>query len=158
MGYNANEIVEFAINIETEGEKFYRKLSTNLNNDEVKELFKYFADQEVVHKETFSKMLDEIADYKPAENYPEEYFVYLKTLSENIVFSAKKFEEVIDNLDNSIAAVEFAIRRELDSILYYYEMRELVSDSQKDTINRIILEEKEHFRKFSDIRDALLKR
>ena len=42
-------------------------------------------------------------------------------------------------------ADDFAIRRELDSILYYHEIKKLVPAAQHGTIEQIIDEERKHY-------------
>ncbi|MDI6726248.1 MAG: hypothetical protein QMD32_04735, partial [Smithellaceae bacterium] len=51
-------------------------------------------------------------------------------------------------------AVDFAIRRELDSILYYHEIRKFLPLSEYDQIEKIIEEERRHFHKLSELKKS----
>ena len=57
--FKSDDVVEFAIRIEENGEKFYRNAEHATTNDAARALFKRLADEEVDHKETFRKMFDE---------------------------------------------------------------------------------------------------
>ena len=150
----ANEVLQFAIRIEENGEKFYRKIAGTSEEEKVKELFAFLADEEVKHKETFEEMLPEIEKYEPPEAYPAEYFTYLRAYADNIVFKADIDKELPEEAD-AIAAIDFGIRRELDSIAYYQETKSFVPKNQQHLIDRIIEEERRHFVQLSELKREL---
>ena len=153
--FNSSEIYQFAIKIEENGEKFYRQMVTKLPDKKVKELFTFLADEEVQHKATFSAMLSKFEDYKPAESYPGEYFAYLKAYADNLVFGFGKFDKDIANIENAESALQFAIGKELDTIMYFQEMKNLVPESERKRINAIIEEERRHVVKLSELKRSL---
>ena len=153
--FNSSEIYQFAIKIEENGEKFYRQMVTKLPDKKVKELFTFLADEEVQHKATFSTMLSKFEDYKPVESYPGEYFAYLKAYADNLVFGFGKFDEDIANIENAESALQFAIGKELDTIMYFQEMKNLVPESERKRINAIIEEERRHVVKLSELKRSL---
>ena len=57
--------------------------------------------------------------------------------------------------DSDIKALELAISAEKDSILFYYELRDLLPHSATSTINRIIAEEKTHLQQLTEIKRKL---
>ncbi|MBC8525252.1 MAG: ferritin family protein [Candidatus Cloacimonetes bacterium] len=150
--FNASEIYQFAIRIEENGEKFYRQMAKKLDEPKVKELFALLADDEVVHKKTFKEMLSQIETYEPPESYPGEYFEYLRAYVDNVLFSINKFDEDVEKIHNALEAIQFAIDKELDSVLYYQEMRNVVLAHQKELIKNIIEEERRHVVKLSEIK------
>ena len=150
--FNASEIYQFAIRIEENGEKFYRKMAKKLDEPKVKELFTLLADDEVVHKKTFKEMLSQIENYEPPESYPGEYFEYLRAYVDNVLFSINKFDEDVEKIHNALEAIQFAIDKELDSVLYYQEIRNVVNTHQKKLIENIIEEERQHVVKLSEIK------
>lgn len=156
MNYNAGEVFQYAIQIEKNGEKFYRELSKKIENEKAKDVFNILADDEIKHKETFEKILSSFEDYQPIESFPEEYFYYLKTFSENLIFSPEQVKNQTDDLSNPVKACEFGMRREVDSILYYYEIREMVVEKDKTLIDEIIKEEKKHYVKLADLRKTFV--
>jgi Rubrerythrin. len=61
-------------------------------------------------------------------------------------------KDLIEEIKDTKSALDFAIQRELDSILFYHEIRELVLETQKKMVNEIIREERKHFEILSQIR------
>ncbi|NTV54078.1 MAG: hypothetical protein HGA73_01335, partial [Syntrophaceae bacterium] len=54
-----------------------------------------------------------------------------------------------------IAALDFAIGRELDSVLYYSEMKKYVTPSAQDLLEQVIEEERKHVVILTNIKKAL---
>jgi rubrerythrin len=147
--FEPSEVFQFAIRIEEGGEKFYREMAKKLPDAEVKKLFSALADEEIKHRKIYEGMVSKIEEYEPAESYPGEYFAYLRAYADNIIFTPKKMEEKIKNITDAQSAIQFAIDRELDSILYYEEAKKLVPKNQRAVIDNIIEEERRHFVKLS---------
>ncbi len=153
--FEPGEVFQFAIRIEENGEKFYRQMAQKFDETKVKELFSYLADEEVKHKKTYEEMVSKIEKYEPFETFPGEYFAYLRAYADKIIFSQKRLDQEIAKIKDIDAAIEFAINTELDSILYYQEIKNLVSENQRSTIDKIIEEERRHFVKLSEIKRTI---
>jgi len=153
--FNISEIYQFAIAIEENGEKFYRAQLKKFNDENIKKLFSLLADEEIKHKETFKSMLEKIEKYEPKESYPGEYFLYLKSYAENIIFNEKELDSKIKKIKDPKSVLDFAIKLEWDSILYYQEMKIYVSADSAKLIDDIIKEERKHFIKLSEARKNL---
>ena len=63
----------------------------------------------------------------------------------------KQFSKV----KNTIAALDFAIQRELDSILYYHEIKKLVPPAQHEILENIIEEERKHFLSLTEMKKSM---
>jgi len=151
--FDAGEIYQFAIKMEENGERFYRHAAKITEDEEARYLFNFLADEEVNHKKIFSELLSKIKPFEPDERYPGEYMEYLRDLLDNrAVFSKKKLDAEFQVVKDTLSALNFAINREMDSILYYSEMKNLVEKSQQNAIDRIIEEERKHFAKLSDFK------
>ncbi|OYD15867.1 hypothetical protein CH333_04745 [candidate division WOR-3 bacterium JGI_Cruoil_03_44_89] len=150
--FEASEIYQFAIRIEENGERFYHQMAQKIENANMEKVFTYLANEEVKHKKTFEDMVSKIEKYEPPESYPGEYFSYLRAYTDNIIFSQAKLEEEMSKIKDAISAIDFAIQRELDSILYFLEMKNLVPVSQRNLIDGIIEEERRHFVKLSGLK------
>jgi rubrerythrin len=153
--FNISEIYQFAIAIEENGEKFYRAQLKKFNDENIKKLFSLLADEEIKHKETFKSMLEKIEKYEPKESYPGEYFLYLKSYAENVIFNEKELDSKIKKIKDPKSVLDFAIKLEWDSILYYQEMKIYVSADSAKLIDDIIKEERKHFIKLSEARKNL---
>ena len=156
--FDASDIVEAAVRIEENGANFYRYAVQLAAREETKTLFQMLAAQEVKHQETFAKILAGMDRNTPPEGYDGEYAAYLHGYVDNrLVFTAEAFATEMAKLRDESSALDFAIQRELDSIHYYREMRELLPADRRDAIDRIIDEEKEHFVRLSAIKKRLAK-
>jgi len=150
----ASELLQFGIKIEENGEKFYRETAQTIKNRELKDLLVFLADEEAEHKKVLESMIPEIEKYEPAEAYPPEYFAYLRAFADNIIFTGKLRKDLPKKMD-AVSVIDFGIRRELDSIAYYQEMRGVVPREQHDMVDRIIQQEREHFMKFTNLKKTL---
>lgn len=153
--FEPSEVFQFAIRIEENGEKFYRQMVQKFEDPKVKELFSYLADEEIKHKKTYEEMVSKIEKYEPFETFPGEYFAYLRAYADKIIFTQKEFDEEIAKIKDINAALDYAINEELNSILYYQEVKNLVSENQRSIIDKIIEEERRHFVKLSEIKRTI---
>jgi len=155
--FDVSEVFQFAIRIEENGENFYRKVAEKNPDKEVKNLFTFLADEEVKHKKIFTEMLGKITKYEPSETYPGEYFEYLRSYADTIVFPPE-IEKELGTSAGVLNALNFGIRRELDSIMYYIETRSVVPETQHQILDKIIQEERSHFVKLSRMKEQLNKK
>jgi rubrerythrin len=154
--FDANDIVEVAVRIEENGANFYRYAVQLAASEEVKTLFQILAAQEIIHQQIFAKILAGMDRNAPPEGYDGEYASYLHNYVDNrLVFTAEAFAAELAKLRDEASALDFAIQRELDSIHYYREMRELLPEDRRDAIGKIINEEKEHFTRLSAMKKRL---
>ncbi len=151
--FEASEILEFAIRIEENGGSFYRQMVKKVKRKELKELFNFLADEEVKHRKIFEDMVSSIGKYQPQESYPGEYFAYLRAYADEHIFTKEKIGELMANkIKNEKEAIKFAIDVEIDSILYYLEAKGLVPQKQRETIDKVIAEERRHYLKLLEIK------
>lgn len=144
--FNGYDVLQFAIRVEENGEAFYRETASMLADDDMKELFIRLAGEEINHKKTFEGMLAQLTDYQPPETYNGEYLTYLKSYIDGkaIFKDHPKIPEMAKVRDRD-AALDFAIQREADSILFYEELKKFAGEKHAPVIDRIIAEERNHF-------------
>lgn len=147
---NISEVYQIAIKIEENGMKFYSDWAKKVEDKKLKDIFSALSYAEVEHKKTFEKMLKEIENYQPQEIYPEEYFQYLRAYADDLVFKIQKME-----INSIVDALNFAIEREKDSILYYQEVKNILPQTQHKEIEKIINEERKHFLDLTHIKNSL---
>jgi rubrerythrin len=153
--FDVSEILQFAVRIEENGENFYRRVAESAAEQNVKSLFTYLADAEVVHSKTFSDMVAGLKTYEPAESYPGEYFTYLRAFVDGVLFNEEEREKHMSDVTDIVSAVDFGIRKELQSIQYYEEMKKFVPAGQHDVLERVINEERKHFVELAELREEL---
>lgn len=152
--FEASDIFEIAMRIEENGSNFYRFAVQIAKDEEAKKMFSHLAEEEDKHKAIFKGMLSKIETHYPPENYPDEYGVYLRNYADNnLIFKKEALDKELVGIKDTLSAVDFAIRRELDSILYYQEIKGFVPSSEHGSIDEIINEERRHFNLLSKIRE-----
>jgi rubrerythrin len=155
--FNASEIYEFAKQIEVNGEKFYNMMAIKFDNPEIKELFEFLAKEEVNHKKIFTNMLSKLENYNLHESYGGEYLNYLHAYADNLLFNFDKFDDDISKVEDIESALQFAIGKELDTIMYFQEMKNVVLTHQKNLLDDIISEERKHVILLSEKKRTLKK-
>jgi len=144
--FTASDIVEVAIRIEENGVNFYKFAEQIAKQENAKKLFAGLAEAEVSHKKTFEKIFAGMEKDNLTESYEGEYGAYLRSyVDNNLIFTKDIMDKQLAQIKDTDAALDFAIQRELDSILYYHEIKKLVPASQHGTIDQIIEEERKHF-------------
>ena len=144
--FAASDIVEVAIRIEENGVNFYKFAEQIAKQEEAKKLFAQLAQAEVAHKKTFEKIFANMEKSSPSESYEGEFGAYLRSyVDNNLIFTKEIMDKQLAKVKDTSAALDFAIQRELDSILYYHEIKKLVPAAQHGTLEQIIEEERKHF-------------
>jgi rubrerythrin len=153
--FDISEVYQLAIKIEENGMKFYSEFAKKTKNKKLKDLFSALTYAEVEHKKSFEKMLSEIEKYEPQEVYPEEYFSYLKAYADGLIFDFDQLKKQQNKLKTIVQILDFAIQREKDSILYYQEIKNLVSETQHKELEKIINEERKHLLDLTHLKNTL---
>ncbi|KUO48762.1 MAG: hypothetical protein APF76_17915 [Desulfitibacter sp. BRH_c19] len=134
--FKAEEVIDFAVEIEKNGQLFYQTLAEKLENKELSLVFADLADQESKHIVDFQKLLGSLKDAPLNESFPGEYQEYVKGLAENHVFT-KGIDEAIGSIKEPIDGINMAIKFEQESILFFHELKELVSPGNMGVINNL---------------------
>jgi rubrerythrin len=154
--FAASDIVEVAIRIEENGVNFYKFAEQIAKQEEAKKLFAGLAEAEVAHKKTFEKIFANMEKINPPESYEGEYNAYLRSyVDNNIIFTKEVMDKELSKVKDTISALDFAIKRELDSILYYHEIKKLLPASQYEVIEQVIEEERKHFMALTEMKKCL---
>ncbi len=149
--FTAAQGLEMAMQIEENGEAFYTTFAAESSDAEVKELFEFLAGQERNHYKVFEKLLGRI-EPGPQMLAPEEdeYSMYLQVALDQALFSGpdKALATARDAKDRE-TAIRTALGFEKDTLLFFYDLREMVSDNDRETLTRIVNEEKAHVRRLA---------
>ncbi len=156
ISYHGNELINIAIGIERRGIAFYDIMSRSTENAATRSVFQYLVGMEQEHIKIFQDMLSEADKYETPETYAGEYEAYLQALVDSAVFiDDLAASEMASQVDSDIKALELGISAEKDSILFYYNMKELMPQRAQAAVNKIITEEKSHLRQLSEFRKKL---
>lgn len=149
MTEGATSLIDVAIGVERRGIAFYDTVARSTQNEGARDVFRRLSEMERQHIAIFEKMLSEpynIADYNAT----------FRTLIENSVFSGEQLtSQTALDANTDIKALELGIAAEKDSILLYFEMRDLLPTSARGQINLIITEEKRHLSELSNLKKEI---
>ena len=157
ISFTGSDVLQFAVRMEENGELFYREAANSSKEGQVKNLFNHLAGEETEHKKTFGGLLSQVKSNEPPEGYPGEYMAYLRNHIDGKVFFTKENKSSLTEAGDIIKALDFAIARELDSILYYQELKAFVSPSDHKTLDAVIEAERKHVAKLSEAKISLVK-
>jgi rubrerythrin len=143
--FDPSEVFQIAVRIEVNGERFYREMAGRLDDEEVKTLFTFLADEEIKHRTFYEEILGQSEPFEPRESYPGEYFDYLRSYASGVIFSQETFEKKLEEIRGASEALDFAIGVEWDSIHFYQELKGLVPESRREQLDALIAEERKHF-------------
>ena len=157
ISFSGSEIINIAIGIERRGIVFYDIMTRSTGSATARDVFQHLADMERQHIQIFQGMLGEADKYQIPETYAGEYAAYLQALVDSAVFTDDMVtSEMATKAGSDIEALELAISAEKDSILFYYEMKDIMPQRAQPTVNKIIAEEKSHLRQLSELKKKLI--
>lgn len=149
--FNAAQALGMALRIEENGEAFYKEAARRSDDAETKALFEDLASQERAHYRTFEDMLEgvEPAPELTGEQY-EDYQAYLEVALDQALFAGPdKALRAAEQAEDREAALRAGMGFEKDTMIFYYDLREMVSESDRETISAVIHEEKQHLRRLA---------
>jgi len=153
--YSVKEVLEMAIQTEKLGAEFYSKMAEKFrDNEEFKTLFEVLAEKEREHENVFHSIMEKMgSSYQMPDNWGEAA-KYLRAIVESEFFLGddKALLSSI-RLENANEVINYAMTLEKVTLLYYLELRNLVTD--KEAIDSIINEEKGHMVWLSGYKRAL---
>ncbi len=149
----AASVLKWAMEIEKNGEAFYSAVAAQSTDPEVKSVFEDMAAQEQGHYKVFKKMLDQVKPHPDLSDIGykfEEYQSYLQAALSNALFAGpEKGAMLARKAQDRETALQAAIGFEKDTLLFFYDLREMVSEAHRQTVSAVILEEKKHLRRLA---------
>ena len=151
--FSISEVIEQAVQTEKLGYEFYTAMAEKFKNDKkLNKLFETLAAKELRHKKTFSELKDIVGDEEPYGW--EDVSNYLRVIVESEFFLGKnKSLPSLKNIKTIDDAVKFAIGFEKETLLYYHTLRDVIRE--KDIVDEIINEEREHIMWLSEFKKGL---
>lgn len=153
--FTAEQALEMAMDVEKNGEVFYTEVATKRADPEVKAFFEDLAAQERGHYRVFQKMLEEMHPVpEPSSAYPsayyDEYQAYMQVALDNALFAGPdKALALARQAEDLEMALHAALGFEKDTLLFYYDLRDMMGEADQEAISKIILEEKKHLRRLA---------
>ncbi len=155
--FSIREVVEMAISTEKSGEAFYQTASKLAREKSLEELFRYLAEEEGKHLQTFQGFYDTLKEGPETTPYNwEEAKLYLKALVDSRFFTRPdQAINLAKKAKSEREAINSAINFEKDTLLFFYEMLEVIKLGDRNLVKKIIEEEKKHIRRLSTMKGKL---
>jgi rubrerythrin len=149
ISFSADEVFEMAMDIEKNGEAFYRKATSLAKDAGVKAVLTELMKQEQQHYVTFKSLRDNLPPKTSLPTYadPEsEEYLYLETLVKSRMFgNVREAEALATKVGNEIEALKAALTFEKDTILFFQAMQRMTDERLgRGEVDRIIEEEHRH--------------
>ncbi len=142
------DVFDFALQMELEGEEYYRGMAEKVQYDELKKVLLALADDEHRHYKIIKQAKDQV--FQQIEEEP-----FLEKVKN--VFSDNKDAEIITQLrSEQIDVYRLALVKEKESVALY---KKLQAESEKETVknifNQLMQEEERHAEQLEHIIDML---
>jgi rubrerythrin len=149
--FNADEIFTIAIDIEKNGEKFYRRAAELAPAGEGKELLNDLADWEKTHIRMFSEMHEELKGLTDSDFDWDPYGqaeLYLQAIADGEVFCFNEDSvRFAEQSESTKEVLEFALAREKDAVIFYTSIEKVIpNELTGKKIDAIVKEEISHVR------------
>lgn len=150
--FSPREVIEMAVRTERAGYAFYNKAMETVKDEELKETLRYLRNQEEVHQQTFEKLSKEVKELEVPYNW-EEASLYIKAMTDSAFFSGE--DKAIQRVRESKSEKEIlksAIDFEKETLLFFSELSRMMRPSDREVVEKIMQEEREHIRRLSALR------
>ncbi|MDE4542148.1 ferritin family protein [Thermoanaerobacterium sp. R66] len=137
-------LLEYAINMELDGAQYYNDQAELNKDNELYNVFKEMAKDEMTHAKILKNKMNEIAfelkDDRNLENV------------KNIFFSAKDFKTDIKDIPGQIEGYRLILNKEKESIDLYENLLNSSNDEkEREIFKYLIKQEEEHYEIIEDI-------
>jgi len=143
--FSIPEILDIAIRIEKNGEKFYREAMGRVSSDSLASLLRWLADEEVEHCRVFTSLRQSLPTDAGNRQLEEMSGALLQDILGDQKFSLSDID--LSQVSGVERLLEHAIEFENDTVLFYEMMSGIIDDL--DTLaclGTLIEEERHHIR------------
>lgn len=148
----SREIFEMAVNVEEDGERFYRYLSEHVKDPELKKFFDFMANEERRHAERFREIAQSVG-MDEAYLDSDEAMAYLKEIVSGRIFP--RYDDMVAWIEGRDFQdmVNYSLSMEKETVIFYLELRSLLrGEREKEMVEKIIDEERNHIRMLTRIK------
>ena len=145
-----DEIIEIATRLEESGEVFYNAAAEKSTDAGVKTLFEELAIQEQYHRQAFQQMGRDVVELALSPEQWDEFQAYTGALLQNRFFdNPENALNLAAEAEDERASLQAALEFEKETLLFFHELRDAVRGPGRQTVDRIIQEEKQHIQRLS---------
>jgi rubrerythrin len=152
-----DEILTMAMEIEKSGKAYYTAVAEGTDDPEMRDFFRFLADEEDRHYAYFSRLEEEAPALEINQADWEEISEYIRATTDSRFFLGEdRAIHQAKQASGILEAVDTAIGFEKDTLLFFYELYQITPAASKKAAGDIIDEEKRHIRMLSDKRKELV--
>jgi rubrerythrin len=154
--FDPREMLKVAVMDEETGVAFYRSLASATRRPDVQSECIAIGKQEEAHAHRFRKMLDDLGDYTPQEEYPGQYEAFLNALVESRAFpNAADAARRARAARSDAEAIDLAIRLEKDTLVFFAGLKPTLQPVHTGAVEAVINEERRHLTDLSRLKRTL---
>ena len=151
--FSLREVFDLAIQIEKNGEQYYRYAMEKVSNPSLKSMLEWLAEQEKKHQSWFSERKEKLDTEGDDLEMAEMGSSILQGILGDQSFSLKEAD--LSEIEDVEALIELAVEFEKDSILFYEMIWSFIEDFEtSEKLNEIIAEENRHIELLEDFQDT----
>lgn len=148
-----SELLKTALTMEEKGRAFYDQARKDCQNPECREIFTILMRDEILHQDRIRKIFAELSRGPCWDLGLEKVEVRSNALDEIFRRLRKKREEALKPEAGDLEALDAGLTLEEESAAFYQRQKEQAKDPQEVAFwDRMIQEERGHFRALQDIR------
>lgn len=150
--FRVDEVLDMAVQIEQQGLAFYQACKEEELGPEVEKVLDFLIIQEERHVRIFTRMKADHEEYRLPESYAGEMSSYLDAFVKEKVFQKpEKASGEAKKISGPLQAVDWGVSFERRSIEFYRSIRDMVRETEQETMDTIIAEEQNHIRRLSQL-------
>jgi len=146
------EIVDIGIEKEKKRRDFYGQVAAHFPQPDLKALFGRLRDWEEEHIRKFSEIKSKVDQQPPAESYPGELSLYMRSLVDDRLYQDIAPESFSKKVASPQEAIRMGIAFEKDAVLFFSELKKYCAETDQQVIEQLINEEKQHIVYLSELR------
>jgi rubrerythrin len=151
-----DEVIEIAVRLEENGEVFYNTAAENATTPGVKALFRDLAMQEQYHRRAFQQMGRDVVELALSPEQFDQFQAYTGALLQQSFFAQPESAlNLASGAEDERAALKAALDFEKEAMLFFHELEDVVKGPGRETVARIVLEEKQHVQRLSGMLASL---
>ncbi len=151
--FSVMEVFDLAIQIEKNGEQYYRDAMKKISNPSLRSMLEWLADEEQKHQGWFFERKERLETKEDELELAEMSRSILQGILGDQSFSLKEAD--LSEINGEEALIQLAIEFEKDSILFYEMIGSFIEDSEiSEKLDEIIAEENRHIEFLEDFQDT----
>ncbi|MHC4479718.1 MAG: ferritin family protein [Planctomycetota bacterium] len=160
VSFNADEVLEMALQIERNGGRFYRRAAEQAQDPGVKQILAELAEMEADHEDLFAQLQASLSEgaAPPLDYDPNaDAALYLQAAAESHVFNVRREgPDVLSGLGGPREVLKKAIEFEKDSVVFFLGLKEMVPEGLgRQDVDELIKEEMSHITMLSEALERL---